>query len=80
MLPYEPIEQVTLCEYEVLKLMAEGHSNREIARELCKSEETVKSQLKAIYSKLQIRMDKFGSKRVQAIRKAYQLGLLPANK
>lgn len=73
---YEPIERVTPNEYQVLQLMAEGYSNREIAKKLCKSEETVKCQLKSVYNKLQVRTGKPGHKRVFAVRRAQELGIL----
>lgn len=70
------VESLSRSEHEVLKLMANGLSNREIANQLYKAEETVKCQLKAVYSKLGIRAGGLGNKRVLAIREAEALGLL----
>lgn len=69
-------ERLTPREYEVLQLMAKGHSNQEIANELYKSVETVKTQLNSVYSKLDIRTGKSGSKRVKAIQVAQNRGWL----
>ena len=43
---------LTPAEVRVLKLIANGNSNKEIARELSVSEETVKGQVRSILSKL----------------------------
>jgi DNA-binding NarL/FixJ family response regulator len=43
---------LTLREIEIVELLAEGHGNREMARLLAISEETVKSHLRRIYEKL----------------------------
>lgn len=45
-------EELTLREKEILSLMAEGLSNRDIALKLFLSEGTIKNQVSAIYSKL----------------------------
>ncbi len=58
-------------EYEVLQLLAQGHSNREIAEKLCVSANTVKSHLARLYEKLEV------SRRTQAIRRAQALRLIP---
>lgn len=57
-------------ELEVLRLMAAGFSNREIADAVFKSEGTVKNQVSAILSKLGVR------DRTKAVLKAIDLGLL----
>jgi len=60
--------ELTPREAEVLKLIAEGRSNREIARELFVSEATVKTHVNRIFAKT-------GSRdRVQAMRFAYTHG------
>jgi len=48
------IDELTPRELEVLKLIAEGRSNKEIARELCISEKTVKNHINNIFSKLHL--------------------------
>ena len=48
------LDNLTPREQEVLTLIAEGHSNKEIARELCISEKTVKNHINNIFSKLHV--------------------------
>ena len=62
---------VTKREYEVLGLIAEGLSNRQIADRLFVSTSTVKTHTSNLYFKLE------ASRRTQAIQKAKELGLLP---
>ncbi len=57
-------------EYEVLELIAQGLSNREIADKLFVSTSTVKTHLSNIYSKLDAR------RRTEAIKRAKELRLL----
>jgi DNA-binding NarL/FixJ family response regulator len=61
---------LTAREVEVLRLVAAGHTNRGIARELVLSEKTVARHLSNIYAKLAI-----GS-RAAATAYAYDHGLL----
>ena len=61
---------LTSRETEVLQLIAEGLSNKEIAKRLVLTEGTVKIHLHRIYGKLQVKG------RVQAIQKAKQYGLI----
>jgi len=42
-------------EWEVLTLLAKGHSDKEVAASLCISAETARSHVKSIYKKLQVR-------------------------
>jgi len=63
--------KLTQREVEVLNLVIEGHSNREIADILSVRKRTVDFHLANIYHKLQV------SNRIQAIRKAARLGLIP---
>lgn len=58
-------------EHEVLELLARGHSNREIARTLYVSPNTVKTHLSSLYGKLDV------SRRTQAVQKARSLSLIP---
>ncbi len=63
-------EALSEKELEVLRLMASGFSNREIAQAVFKSEGTVKNQVSAILTKLDVR------DRTKAVLKAIDLGLL----
>lgn len=58
-------------ELAVLRLLADGSTNQEIARDLVVSVNTVKTHLKNIYGKLGVRT------RRQAVARARDLGLLP---
>jgi two-component system NarL family response regulator len=48
------VDDLTPREQEVLTLIAQGRSNKEIARELCISEKTVKNHINNIFSKLHV--------------------------
>jgi LuxR family maltose regulon positive regulatory protein len=65
------IEPLSKRELEVLRLVAEGLSNREIAERLVISLSTVKGHTSNIYSKLAVKG------RTQAVAKARVLGILP---
>ena len=65
-----PPEPLTEKEREILRLMANGCSNREIAELLHKSEGTVKNQVSTLLAKLDVR------DRTRAVLKALELGLL----
>jgi LuxR family maltose regulon positive regulatory protein len=58
-------------ERSVLELVADGRSNKEIARALVISPETVKSHLENLFAKLAVQ------RRTQAISLAKDLGLVP---
>jgi DNA-binding CsgD family transcriptional regulator len=58
-------------ECEILALLASGQSNKELARTLGISPNTVKTHVARIYEKLEV------DRRVQAIEKARWLGLIP---
>jgi DNA-binding CsgD family transcriptional regulator len=58
-------------ECEILEQLAEGGSNKEIARALGISPNTVKTHIARVYEKLQVQ------RRVQAIEKARELELIP---
>ncbi|PDV99899.1 response regulator [Candidatus Chloroploca asiatica] len=64
------IEPLTEREQEVLRALAVGHSNREIANQLMITEGTVKNHVSNLLAKLEVR------DRTQAVLKAQQLGLL----
>lgn len=57
-------------EYQVLELLAEGHTNKEMAERLFVSPNTVKTHLAHLYGKLDV------SRRTQAIQKARGLGMI----
>src|SRR5262245_32874397 len=59
-------------ELDVLKLVADGKSNKEIAAELFLAVQTVKFHLTSVYRKLDSRT------RTEAVREAYRRGLLEA--
>ena len=52
--PRADLAQLSAREEEVLKLLATGETNRQIARRLFVSEETVKSHVAAIFRKLEV--------------------------
>ena len=62
-------ESLSARESDILKLIAEGLSNKEIARNLAITPETVKSHMKHIFIKLNV------EKRAQAVSRAQMLGL-----
>lgn len=57
-------------EYEVLQLMAEGHTNQEIADQLFISLNTVKTHSSNLFAKLDVK------RRTQAVQKGKELSLL----
>ncbi|GAA2059816.1 response regulator transcription factor [Williamsia deligens] len=65
-----PAEELTAREVEVLAGIAEGGTNRTVAKSLVISEATVKTHLLHIYSKLGVR------DRAAAVRVAYERGVL----
>jgi NarL family two-component system response regulator LiaR len=50
--PADPLEPLSPREREVLRLIARGYSNRQIARDLAIGEQTVKTHVRAILTKL----------------------------
>jgi DNA-binding CsgD family transcriptional regulator len=66
------LENLNEKEREVLILVAQGYSNKEIAKQLFMAEQTVKNYVSLIYSKLEVH------DRVQASLKAIEAGLIAA--
>lgn len=62
---------LTPREHEILGLIAEGLSNREIGERLFVSENTVKTHSSRVFEKLGV------NRRVQAVQKGRELGLIP---
>jgi DNA-binding CsgD family transcriptional regulator len=62
---------ITPREQEILRLIAEGLSNREIGERAFISENTVKTHSSRLFEKLGV------SRRVQAVQKGRELGLVP---
>ena len=62
---------ITEREYQVLELLAAGHSNKEIGERLFVSLNTVKTHLTHLYEKLEV------SRRTQAVQKARALRIIP---
>lgn len=66
----DPGSSLSMREIEVLQLLCAGRSNKEIARSLQLSENTIKTHLAHVYDKLGV------SKRVEAMAAAQRLGLI----
>ena len=64
------IESLTTREHDVLALVADGLSNREIARALAISEHTVKFHLASVFGKLGV------STRTEAVQRGVRLGVI----
>ena len=62
---------ITKRELEILELMAQGMSNREIAEKLFVSENTVKTHSSRLFDKLSAK------RRTQAVQIAKEMGLIP---
>jgi NarL family two-component system response regulator LiaR len=62
---------LTQREHEILGLIAQGLSNREIADQLFVSENTVKTHSSRLFEKMQV------SRRVQAVQRGKELDLIP---
>ncbi|HNB41090.1 MAG TPA: LuxR C-terminal-related transcriptional regulator, partial [Anaerolineales bacterium] len=62
---------ISIREQEILLLLSEGYSNREISKKLSVSESTVKTHLGNIYMKLKV------NSRMLAVSRAKQLKLIP---
>ena len=68
-----PVGTLSTREQEVLKLIAEGQSNQQIAHSLVVAESTIKTHLNNIYAKLHV------NSRLQALTRAHACGLLEAH-
>ncbi|MEO7909527.1 MAG: helix-turn-helix transcriptional regulator [Roseiflexaceae bacterium] len=66
------VESLSRRELDVLRLLADGQSNQEIAQVLILALNTVKMHIKHIYRKLGVK------NRVQAVAQAHVSGILPA--
>ena len=62
---------LTRREHEILGLIAQGLSNREIGEKLFVSENTVKTHSSRLFEKMQV------NRRVQAVQRGKELGLIP---
>jgi ATP/maltotriose-dependent transcriptional regulator MalT len=62
---------LTAREHEILALIAQGLSNREIGEKLFVSENTVKTHSSRLFEKMQV------NRRMQAVEKGKDLGLIP---
>ena len=69
--PEDPAAKLTPREHEVLQLLTQGRTNKEIANTLCVSENTIKNHLKNILAKLHLQ------NRVQAVAYALREGIVP---
>jgi len=67
---FQPLEPLTRREVDILVFLDNGVSNKEIARRILISENTVKFHLKNVYSKLAV------TSRLQAINAARRMGLI----
>jgi LuxR family maltose regulon positive regulatory protein len=63
-------ESLSPRESDILRLIAEGLTNKEIARDLAIAPETVKAHMKNIFIKLKVK------RRAQAVSRAQILGLV----
>ncbi|MBL7498511.1 response regulator transcription factor [Frankia sp. CNm7] len=72
--PAPAMDPLSARELEILRIVARGATNREIARQLFISEATVKTHLLHIYAKLEV------NDRASAVAEAFGRGLLPTRR
>jgi ATP/maltotriose-dependent transcriptional regulator MalT len=72
-MPRVEMPQLTPREEQVLGLLAQGLSNKEIAKHLYLSPDTIKDHIERLYGKLEV------ADRVSALNKARELGLININ-
>ncbi len=65
--PADPLARLTVQERKVLELVAEGHSNEEIAQRLAVTARTVETHTSRIFTKLGLRADRATHRRVLAV-------------
>ncbi len=65
--------EISKRELEILNLLAQGHSNQEIASQLFVSLSTVKAHNQNLFEKLDVK------RRIQAVEKAKKLNIIPQN-
>jgi DNA-binding CsgD family transcriptional regulator len=65
--PLPRLEQLTPREVEVLALIAEGHTDRGIAKELYVTQKTVEAHVRSIFRKLDLPRDATANRRVHAV-------------
>jgi DNA-binding NarL/FixJ family response regulator len=65
--PHSELTKLTKREMDVLRLMAEGHTNISIARKLSVSERTVETHVNNIFSKLSLTAEATRNPRVMAV-------------
>ncbi len=68
--PPQWLQELSPREKEVLRLLAEGYDNREIAARLFLAEQTVKNHVSVLYDKMEVK------DRMHALRKAAEIGKL----
>jgi serine/threonine-protein kinase len=64
---HDPLDELTAREREVLRLMAEGRSNRAISAQLFLTERTVESHVRSIFLKLNLQPTSDDHRRVLAV-------------
>jgi DNA-binding CsgD family transcriptional regulator len=67
----EPVVELTVRELELLKWVAQGYSNKAIAKEMSISPNTVKYHMKSVLQKLSVQ------NRAEAVATAIRAGWLP---